>query len=366
MKIAFVNEGIYEYATGSPDAAGGLERDQWLLSRTLAAHGWEAVVGVSGPLRPGGRTIIDNVQYVGIPEGHKLLAWQKFLFTERPNWLFWEGAGHLLGLFVELASLANARTIFHTAFDTDVYPRRALSRRRRWWPLYAWGLARVTRILVQHRTQLSELPGQWRAKASVLPKVCDLSNRFAEPVDVKPHSQRQRCVAWVAMLRQPKRPDVLIEIARAAPDISFVVCGGITHHRSPPEYGDQIVKALSALPNVNYRGRVSPREAAQVIADSAMVLSTSDEEGFPNVFIQAWGTGTPVVSLKLDPDSIIDRIGLGAVSGSMEKAIKDMRLLLNSPLERERIGSRARRYIAEAHSESAVVSAFERAIYGAA
>lgn len=364
MKIAFIHEGLYKYATEAGEGDGGIERDQWLLSRTLAARGWTAVVGVIGPLKPGQRKTIDGVEYVGLRQEQSLLAWGRFLFAERPHWLFWEGASHLWGPVVELAALARVRTIFHTAFDSDVNPRHALFRRRRWWPLYAWGLSRTDRIFVQHRGQLSKLPARWQPKASVLPKVCNLSNGLGEPVDIKPHVLRQRKVAWLGMLRVPKRPDVLVEVARAAPNVAFVVCGGITSHRSLPGYGERIVNAFRSLPNVEYRGQVSPREAAQVIADAALLLSTSDEEGFPNTFTQAWSSGTPVVSLKVDPDGIIERMRLGAVSGSIGKAIADMNSLLDSPQEREQVAVRARRYIAEAHSEAAVTTAFEGAISG--
>ncbi len=362
MKIAFINEGIYEYATGAPEANGGLERDQWLLSRALAAHGWTAVVGVAGSLKPTERKTIDGVEYVGLNRSRNVFAWRQFLSSERPNWLFWEGAGHLLGPVVELASFAHIRTIFHTAFDTDVYPRYALAYRRRWWPLYAWGLARTSKIFVQHKGQLSALPHRWQAKASVLPKVCDLLKGLSESVHITPHVERQKYVAWVAMLRQPKRPDVLVEIARKAPNISFVVCGGTTSHRSPPGYGERITEEFRKLPNISYRGQVGPQEAAQVIADAAVLLSTSDEEGFPNTFIQAWASGTPVVSLKVDPDRIIERMRLGVLSGSIQKAIGDINALLNSVEERERIASRARRYIADVHSEEAVTATFERAL----
>ena len=66
MKIAFITEGIYEYASGSPRANGGAERDQWLLARALAAAGWSAIVGVRGEMKPGERKVIDGVEYVGI------------------------------------------------------------------------------------------------------------------------------------------------------------------------------------------------------------------------------------------------------------------------------------------------------------
>ena len=365
MKIVFLNEGIYELASGTSGAVGGLERDQWLLARALAATGWSATVGVRGALEPGECKVIDGVEYVGMGGNQVFVAWHHFLRAQRPDWVFWEGASHLWGPLVEIAKLAGANAIFHAAFDSDVYPRRALFRRRRWWPLYAWGLSRTDRIFVQHAGQQTNLSPQWRAKSCVLPKVCTLADGLAEQVDTKPHAERAKYVAWVAMLRQPKRPDVLIDIARQAPARHFVVCGGVATHRSPSGYGERIVDTLRTLPNVEYRGQVSPREAMQVIAGAAVLLSTSDEEGFPNTFTQAWSVGTPVVSLNIDPDHIIQRVGLGMVSGTPSQAIADITALVDSPERREEIARRARQYVADAHSQRAVTAVFDRAVLGA-
>lgn len=363
MKIAFVSEGIYEYAKGVSDAVGGTERDQWLFSQALVRRGWDAVVGVARTLKPGRRESIDGVDYVGLSEAPQiLLAWRRFFLEERPDWLFWEGASHLLGPVTQLAAMTGTRTVFHAAFDTDVSPRRALFHRRHWWPLYAWGLCKVDKIFVQHVGQLNALRSGLRNKATVLHKVCNMEDGLGEFVNILPHADRKRIVAWVAMLRQPKRPDVLVQIARAAPEIHFVVCGGPSSHRTPHGYGEQMVAVLKSLPNVDYRGKVSSREAAQVIADASVLLSTSDQEGFPNTFTQAWTYGTPIVSVNLDPDGVIQNKRLGALSGSVEKAITDLGTLLDSPEEREDISSRARRYVNDVHSEAAVMSIFERAL----
>jgi glycosyltransferase involved in cell wall biosynthesis len=356
MKIAFLNDVAYDYAVGGTNAIGGLERNIWIFSRALAAAGWSVQVGVRRALRVKERKVIDGVEYVGIGHGQILVEWYRFLSSERPDWLFWAGANHLWGPLVEIAKLAGVRTIFQSALDADVQPRRGVFRHSRWWPLYAWGLLRADNIFVQNTGQLFMLHPRLRSKACTLPKVCIL------PSAVKPHSQRQEYVAWVAMLRQHKRPDVLIDIARRAPDIQFIVCGGPTDYQTPAGYSMRMVETLTKLPNVDYRGRVGPDEAMEVIADAALLLCTSDEEGFPNTFMQAWASGTPVVTLKVDPDSIIEKMALGAVSKTVDVALADINALMASPDRREEIALRARRYISENHNQAAVIEIFTNAL----
>jgi len=360
VKIAFVNNGAYLYASGAPDAVGGAERDQWRLARALVTAGWSATVGVRGLIKPGDRKVIDGVEYVGIGQDHILMAWHKFLSSERPNWLFWECAYHLWGALVEIAKFAGANTIFHVGYDSDVEPREALVWRPRWWPLYAWGLARTDKIFVQHAGQFARLKPRWQSKAYILPKVCVLPGVVGDQVNVKPHGERERYVAWVAVLRQHKRPDILVEIARKAPGIRFVVCGG--PGSSPQGYSERVIDELRATPNVEYLGHVPPEKAAMIISEAAVFLSTSDEEGFPNTFTQAWSSGTPVVSLGVDPDDLIKRIGMGRVARTTHELLAGLEELLNCPQRRDEIALRARKFVVENYSASAVVSLFERAL----
>jgi glycosyltransferase involved in cell wall biosynthesis len=141
-----------------------------------------------------------------------------------------------------------------------------------------------------------------------------------------------------------------------------VVCGDPVIAAEPPGYGERIVEALHAAPNIDYLGQVSQEKAHRIISDAAALLSTSDSEGFPNTFLQAWASGTPVVSLKVDPGRIIQQRGLGVVSGSPERAASDLRALILAPHLREEISCRAQKYVAQTHSEDVVTRAFERAI----
>jgi glycosyltransferase involved in cell wall biosynthesis len=356
MKMAFLHDGVYAYATHAAGITGGAERQQWLLSRALAAAGWQVSCGIRCGMESGERTCIDGVEFVRLDRRPFAQAWHRFLSLERPDWLYWRGAEHLWGVAVEIARLSSARTIFAAAFDTDVEPRRALTRRKAWWPLYAWGLQRTDRIFVQHQGQLSRLSHFWRPKAAVVPSIA------GEVAPVLHHDARPTYVAWVGMLRGPKRPDMLARIARNLPAERFVVCGGPTTHRSPARYGQLIVEELRQLPNVEYLGQVTPDVAMRTIANAALLLSTSDDEGFPNTFLQAWSSGTPVVSLTIDPDHLIRHMGLGLVSGDVQTAVADITRLLRSPAERQAIALRARRHVERSHGEATAVGILERAV----
>ena len=122
-----------------------------------------------------------------------------------------------------------------------------------------------------------------------------------------------------------------------------------------------MIQQLRRLSNIEFRGKVAPDEAERVIAESATLLCTSEQEGFPNTFLQAWSHGTPVVTLQIDPDSVIKRLGLGAVTGSVDATVEQVHRLLALPQEREGIAARARQYVANHHSEEAVVKAFDQA-----
>jgi len=363
MKLVIINDAVYAYASDDPQAVGGAERQQWLLARALAGAGWSVTVGVRDFLKPGNRAAIEGVQFVGLPQYQSFLSpyqrqfsLYRFLRSERPDWLYWRCADYLLGPSVEIAKCLSVRTIFSAAVDGDVKPRTALYRRRYCWPLYLWGLLRVDKIFVQHVRQLAELSSSLQMKASILPNIVDL------PMTAKSHLEREKYIAWVAMFREVKRPDLLIEAARKLPQIRFVVCGAPTTFRARPGYGEQIVKELSTVPNIDYRGQVSPTEAREIISHAAVFLSTSVEEGFPNTFLEAWAAGTPVISMQCDPGSVIERFGLGRVPGDFERTLEAINNLTESSQERESIAIQTRRYVANNHGESAVVSAFEEGV----
>ncbi len=86
---------------------------------------------------------------------------------------------------------------------------------------------------------------------------------------------------------------------------------------------------------------------------------TSDFEGFPNTFLEAWSHGLPVVS-TFDPDDLIAKRDMGTVADDVPGLVSGIRGLLTSQQRWSEASKNARRYYLENHAVDKVMPRFER------
>jgi glycosyltransferase involved in cell wall biosynthesis len=352
LKIVFESHRILAYAQGRSNVSGGAERQQWLLARALARRGHEVVVYTLADA-DAPEQLVEGVRFRWMTPARPLLAWAKILRKEQPDWWYRRCADHYLGLLAPLVRFSRSRLAYACAFDSDCAPRRTYMRRRYLWPLYALGLRMADRILVQHTGQLEILAPPLRANAHLVPSIAGEGHARA---------MTEGYVAWVGLLREPKNPHLVADIAELLPDVRFVVCGFTTLHRTAPEYARTIEERLRSKPNIDFRGRVAPSEAQEIIGRAAVLLSTSSEEGFPNTFLQAWSSGVPVVSLGLDPGAVIRTHDAGRVVDGVDEAARTIAQLLDDHALNDVLGRNGRIYVLESHTEEAAVERLERAL----
>ena len=267
-------------------------------------------------------------------------------------------AGMHVGLLALFCARHGRRFIFRCASDTDCDPARLLVRyaRDRW--LYAYGLRRAHAILVQSAAQAHSLAQRFGLTSRV-------AGMLAEPAP--PAARRDVDVLWTGNIRRVKRPERVLELAAGLRYATIHMVGGPV----PDEQGlyQQIRAAAERHPNVLFHGHLPYWEARAMYGRARLLINTSDAEGFPNAYLQAWMLGVPVVTFS-DPDGVIDCHGLGEVVRSPLAMAAAVRRLLGDPDELAALGARCRAYMRQEYAGERILApylaAFEELLRGPA
>lgn len=358
--VCFVALQAYPVLLGVPGSHGGAEVQQTFLARALAARGFPVSV-VSFEHGGPPELVHEGIRVISVLGWSRGIPGTRFLPRARRLWEALERAdaplylhqcpGPLVGVIAAFCRRRGRKFIFQTASVDDVnggYLRRA-NLRDRW--LYRRGLRQADGVIVQteeHRRLLQDLAGR---DAFVI--------RNGHPLPPRPSGPGAgRFALWVGMVRRVKGPERFLELARLLPQTRFVLVGD---NDLEPDYMDGIRRQAARHPNVEMRG-FQPRERVMAMLREAVCLvNTSDHEGFPNTFIEAWSAGVPVISLRNDPDGLIRHRGLGAVAESLEEAAALIEDLARSPEERARLFAVCRDYCEEEHDIERLIVRYERA-----
>ena len=151
-----------------------------------------------------------------------------------------------------------------------------------------------------------------------------------------------------------KLPLRYVELARALPEASFEMIAPETGETTAALRNRLAVEAADA-PNLEVRSQLLRAATLELIERSIAVVGTSLHEGMPNVFLEAWARGVPVISLHFDPDGRIGREEMGiCAEGSWDRFVEAARRLREEPGLREALGANGRRYVIRVHSPAAV------------
>jgi glycosyltransferase involved in cell wall biosynthesis len=262
-------------------------------------------------------------------------------------------AGMQVGLVALFCRIKRRGFVFRLAHDSDADPARLLIRYRRDVWLYEYGLRRADAALAQHGEQQRLLAQHYGLGSEV-------AEMFVEAPDKDLALEaRDIPVLWVNNLRDFKRPDLLLALARRVPQHHFHMVGG--EQQGHAELYASTRSEAAALANVSFHGRV-PYHAVGDFYDRARVfVNTSDSEGFPNSYLQSWLRGVPVVAF-FDPDGLIRREGLGYAVASIEEMQQAIEKLLTNHGEWKSMSDRCRRYMELHHGDEAVLGPYMRAL----
>ena len=200
--------------------------------------------------------------------------------------------------------------------------------------VYPFLLRNADLVLVQHQGQQDMLDRK-KIGSRVLPNVINL-NGFNPPEALYPSE-----LVYVGSLDKRKGFEDFYNLVTQTPDCKYKVIG-----RTRDKTGEMLYEKLRNFPNVKLLGKLSHDDTLREIAGSKALVSTSPMEGFPNIFIEAWSCGIPVLSLFVDPGGTITREKLGFVAcGDIKKLVDAVRNVTNN----EEFRSKSMEYVSRIH-----------------
>ena len=261
--------------------------------------------------------------------------------------------GAATGQVAHFCRRRNRGFVFATASDTDVDPA-LLRLKRRDRCLYEYGIRRADRRVTQHRGQAEELRRHYGLDSTPIAMATRLPERVGEP---DPHP----IVLWLGTIRAVKQPERYLAVAREVPEARFVMVGG----RAPGNEAvfDRVRDEASGIANVDFRGGVPDVEP--FLSRAWVLLNTSDSEGFPTAFLEAWARRVPTVSM-FDPGGLVGEQGFGVIAREVQNLPGALRSVLESRERRDAMGGKAREYVLREHSPEVVAERFERELLAAA
>lgn len=345
MKICIVGFDDYPQLANLKDAkyVGGESVQHVLLARAWRDLGHEVSMIVHDHGQ-GRSTYVDGIRAVapysreeGIPVlrfAHPRLTGLLGAMREIDADVYYQSpAGAATGITAWFCRRHGKRFIMRVASDLACIPGKQLIRFWRDRKIYEYGVRNADLIVAQSEQQRRLLEQNYGVKSEVLDMAVEMPGDHQPAQDVD--------VLWVANFRPVKRPEVVLELAHRLPDVKFTMAGGALP--GAEDYFQSMLRAASELPNVTCPGAVPYADVGTLFSRAKIFLNTSQIEGFPNTFLQAWVRGVPVVTF-FDPDSLVKQRQLGRTAADLDDMVAAIRSLLNDERERRLAGERARTY----------------------
>lgn len=365
--ICLVAHFAYGAMTGGRSGhIGGVERQTSLTARWLAAEGYPVSLVT---WNDGGETpeeTIDGVRVIKMCRRDQGLRGLRFF---HPRWTSLLGAlaradadiyyhncaEYVTGQVGWWCRQHGKRFVYSVANDPDVEAALPDLKTRRERVLYRLGLKSADCIIVQTRSQQRRLHEDFGHDSVVIPMPCPGPSTW-EYMPPDPPAGADRPALWIGRICRQKRPDRLLAVARRAPDIHFDVVGPA----GDDAYAQDFVSQACDLSNITVHGSVQRERVADLYRAAGALICTSDYEGFPNTFLEAWSHGLPVVS-RFDPDDLIAKCRLGAVADDAGGLAEQLAKLLGDPLAWREASRNGRNYYESNHTVETVLPRFEQA-----
>lgn len=259
-------------------------------------------------------------------------------------------AGPEAGIVAMYCMIFKKKFIYMTASETDC---NGAYRRKSWFSglLYEFGLKNAVLVITQSDDHRKLLKKKYNINAVVL--------KSAHIIPEKNTEQKLDFILWVSRLDELKQPEKFIEVAEKFPYEKFIMIAPDSLDKTYAEKikGDALKKGIAFIPGLPFI------EIDEYFKNAKLFVNTSRYEGFPNTFVQAAMHGTPIISLNINPDNVLNKYRIGFfANNNFPKLIESMsEVLVDRDVYRE-ISNNAYNYASSNHDIKIVSKEFSALI----
>ena len=243
-----------------------------------------------------------------------------YLITVKPQVIILRGAQRILLPLSFLGRLFKTKIVFLGASDVNFQPGKEMIKGDINRKAYRMGLLKTDYIVVQNDFQRKSLMDNYGKDSILIPNIWSVLDN-TKSLEISSTIE----AIWVGNLRKIKRVEWFVNLARKYPTLSFVAVGGST---GDEDYFNECKALFAQVPNLQYLGSVSFHMSNSLIQKSKILICTSEFEGFPNTFLQAWANHVPVLS-TVDPSGVVTQNNLGLVAETEEQLCENLQILTN-------------------------------------
>jgi glycosyltransferase involved in cell wall biosynthesis len=260
-------------------------------------------------------------------------------------------AGATTGFVVRFAAAHGRHSVYAAAHDLEFDPAVPQIRYARDKYIFRYGIRNADKVVVQSDRQAHACLQTFGRDAT---RINSCYGFQGEPGLPDGH------ILWVGNVKPIKRPELFLELARRLPQFRFRLVGGAA---AGAAHFEALRKRAEALGNVDMVGFVPYADVESHFDGASLLVNTSEGEGFPNTFMQAWSRGVPTVSF-FDSGAKHKDVDVGIVVPDLESMVRaavDLKVNTGSWLKRSAASAA---YFGQHHTVSKVVDEYERVIDG--
>lgn len=212
--------------------------------------------------------------------------------------------------------------------------------------LFKYALKNADQVICQHPDQKKAFKKNLGIEATMI------RSMYPIPSSKSSHAKRKH-ILWVSRLADWKQPNYFAELAIKFTKEKFLLITSSDASSFKTQFKN--------LKNLEVKKEVPFKEINKYFQEAKVFVNTSVFEGFPNTFVQAAKNGTPIISLQVNPEGMLEKYQMGkCAKGNLGELTKDLKEILGNEKLWQKMSKNAYNYAQKNHDINKIVGKYKK------